>query len=167
MGEITNIRKVKEGDASILAYIQTESWKSAFINILSKEDLEKYTNIDRATDMYEKLLNKKIGNGFILSVDDIPHCIAYWDKVREEQMEEYAEIICIHSLSKNWGKGYGTKMMEHILSEIKSAGFNNVVLWVFKENKRACKFYEKNGFVLTNKSKKFCDAVEVMHLKRL
>lgn len=66
--------------------------------------------------MYEKLLNKKIGNGFILSVDDTPHCIAYWDKAREEQMEEYAEIICIHSLSKNWGKGYCTKMMEHILS---------------------------------------------------
>lgn len=167
MGEITNILKVKEGDASILAYIQTESWKSAFINILSKEDLEKYTNIDRATDMYEKILNKKIGNGFILSVDDTPHCIAYWDKAREEQMEEYAEIICIHSLSKNWNKGYGTKMMEHILSEIKSSGFNNVVLWVFKENKRACKFYEKNGFVLTSKSKKFCDAVEVMYLKRL
>ena len=143
MGEINNIRKVKEGDASILAYIQTESWKSAFINILSKEDLEKYTNIDRATDMYEKLLNKKIGNGFILSVDNIPHCITYWDKARDEQMEEYAEIICIHSLSKNWGKVYGTKMMEHILSEIKIAGFNEVVLWVFKDNKRACKFYEK------------------------
>lgn len=58
-------------------------------------------------------------------------------------------------------------MMEHILSEIKSSGFNNVALWVFKENERACKFYENNGFVLTNKSKKFCDAVEVMYCKKL
>ena len=95
MGETTNIRKVKDGDASVLAYIQTESWKSAFINILSKEDLEKYTNIDRATDMYEKLLNKNIGNGFILSIDDIPHCIAYWDKAREEQMDDLLNNINI------------------------------------------------------------------------
>ncbi|MGL5711537.1 MAG: GNAT family N-acetyltransferase [Paraclostridium sp.] len=167
MGEVTNICKVKDGDASVLAYIQTESWKSAFINILSKEDLAKYTNIDRATDMYENLLNKNIGNGFILSIDDKPHCIAYWDKAREEQMEEYAEIICIHSLSENWGKGYGTKMMEHILSEIKGAGFNNVMLWVFKDNKRACNFYESNGFISTNKYKKFRDVVEIMYLKKL
>jgi GNAT superfamily N-acetyltransferase len=167
MGDTTNIRKVKNGDADTLAYIQTQSWKSAFSNILSKEDLEKYTNIDRATEMYKKILSKNIGNGFILSINDIPHCIAYWDKAREEQMEEYAEIICIHSLPENWGRGYGTKMMEYILGEIKGSGFHKVVLWVFKENKRACRFYENHGFISTDKSKKFCDALEVMYCKKL
>ena len=167
MGNTTSIRRVKSEDANTLAYIQTESWKSAFCNIISKEDLEKYTNIDTAIDMYKKILSKNIGNGFILSIDDIPHCIAYWDNAREEQIKEDAEIICIHSLSENWGKGYGTRMMEYILSEIKGAGFNNVVLWVFKENKRACSFYENHGFILTDKTKKFCDAVEVMYCKKL
>ncbi|MGL4912170.1 MAG: GNAT family N-acetyltransferase [Romboutsia sp.] len=167
MMDITNIRKVKIGDADILAYIQTESWKSAFSKILSKEDLNKYTNIDRATDMYNGLLSKNIGNGYILSINDIPHCIAYWDKARDDEIKEYAEIICIHSLPENWGKGYGTSMMEYILKEIKDAGFNNVVLWVFKENKRACRFYESHGFILTDKSKKFCDALEVMYCREL
>lgn len=162
-----DIRKVKDGDADVLAYIQTESWKSAFVNILSNEDLDKYTSIRMATDMYTQLINENIGNGFILSVDDKPHCIAYWDKARENQMEGCAELICIHSLSGNWGRGYGAKMMDHILSEIKYAGFDNVFLWVFKENKRACSFYEKHGFVLTDNSKIFCDAEEVMYCKKL
>ena len=167
MVENINIREVKSGDENILAYIQTESWKNAFNTILSKEDLEKYTNIDKAIEMYTKLLRDDIGNGYILSINDVPHCIAYWDKVRDDEMKGYSELICIHSLCENWGKGYGSMMMEYILRKIKTAGFNKVMLWVFEENTSARKSYEKHGFILTEKSKKFCDAIEVMYCRDL
>lgn len=164
---VINIRKVEVGDANTLAFIQTESWKSAFNTILSKDDLDRYTDLNRAITIYNKLLNEKIGNGLILTIDLNPHCIAYWDKTRDEEMDGYSEIICIHSLGANWGKGYGTAMMNHILSDIKKAGFSKVMLWVFKENDRARKFYENHGFVLTEKSKQFCNAIEVMYCKDL
>ena len=167
MGKVINIRKVDAGDANTLAYIQTESWKSAFNRILSKEDLDKYTDVNRAMELYNMLLSENIGNGFILTIDEKPHCIAYWDKTRDDEMEGYSEIICIHSLCDNWGKGYGTVMMNYILRDIKNAGFSKVMLWVFKENNRARKFYENQGFVLTEKSKKFCNAIEVMYCKDL
>lgn len=167
MDKVINIRKVKVGDANTLAFIQTESWKSAFNRILSKEDLDKYTDVNRAITLYSKLLNDNIGNGFILTINENPHCIAYWDKTRDDEMEGNAEIICIHSLCDNWGKGYGTEMMNHILSDIKNSGFSKVMLWVFKENHRARKFYEKHGFVLTEKSKEFSNAIEVMYCKDL
>lgn len=167
MDKVINIRKVKVDDANTLAFIQTESWKSAFNRILSKEDLDRYTDVNRAITLYSKLLNENIGNGFILTIDENTHCIAYWDKTRNDEMEGYSEIICIHSLCDNWGKGYGTEMMNHILSDIKNSGFNKVMLWVFKENHRARKFYEKHGFVLTEKSKNFSNAIEVMYCKDL
>ncbi len=63
------IRKVKQGDASDLAYIQTESWKAAFANILEAEILTKCTNIERATAMYQRLLDENKGNGYLLTVD--------------------------------------------------------------------------------------------------
>ena len=47
-----SIRKVQQGDANALAYIQTESWKAAFAGILDAETLAKCTNIDRAAAMY-------------------------------------------------------------------------------------------------------------------
>lgn len=167
MRDTTHIRRVKKDDAEALAYIQTESWKSAFNKILSKEDLDKCTNIDKAMEMYSMILSKNIGNGYILSVNGNAHCMAYWDKTREEEMEGYAEIICIHSLANNWGKGYGTMLMEYMLEEIELAGFNKVMLWVFEENNRARSFYEKHGFILTEKSKEFCGAYEVMYIKEM
>lgn len=167
MHKTINIRKVKMGDTNTLALIQTESWKNAFKEILSKEDLEKYTDINSVINLYNKLLKENIGNGFILSINGTPHCMAYWDKSRDEEMKGYAEIICIHSLCNNWGKGYGTEMMNYILKDIKNSGFNKVMLWVFKENHRARKFYEKHGFILTEKTQKFSDATEVMYYKTL
>ncbi len=125
MDKTINIRRVKIDDANTLALIQTESWKSAFKEILSKEDLEKYTDINSAINLYNKLLKENIANGFILTINEIPHCMAYWDKSRDEEMKGYAEIICIHSLCNNWRKGYGTEMMNYILKDIKNSGFIN------------------------------------------
>ena len=159
------IRKVKIGDEKTLAYIQTESWRKAFADIISKEDMEKYADINKAEEMYRYLLKSGVGNGSILLIDDNPHCIAYWDKTREEDMDGYAELICIHSLEDNWGKGYGSMMMEHILKDISAVGFEKVMLWVFEENTRARRFYEKYGFVKTNKTKMFGNSVEVMYIR--
>lgn len=167
MKDNIKIDKVKIGDENILAHIQTASWKEAFAKIISEEDMKKYADINRAREMYSILLSKNIGNGFILSIDDTPHCIAYFDKSRDDEFKDYAEIICIHSLASNWGKGYGSIMMERILKDIRQAGFNKVMLWVFEENNRARKFYEKHGFRLSDKTKKFCDAIEVMYHKEL
>ena len=167
MEKIINIRKVEISDVNTLAYIQTESWKSAFNTILSKEDLDKYTDINKAIELYDILLNENIANGFILMIDEKPHCIAYWDKARDEKIEGYAELICIHSLCNNWSRGYGKKMMDFILKDIKNSGFNKVMLWVFEENIRARKFYEKNGFTLTDKTQKFDKYTEVMYCKEL
>lgn len=161
------IRKVQIGDEKILAYIQTESWKKAFADIISKEDMKKYADINKAEEMYGYLLKSGVGNGSILLIDDNPHCIAYWDKTREEDMDGYAELTCIHSLEDNWGKGYGSLMMDHVLKEIKEAGYENVMLWVFEENLRARRFYEKHGFIKSDNKKMFEDSVEVMYSRKL
>lgn len=77
MEKAIDIRKVEVCDVNTLAYIQTESWESAFNEILSKEDLDKHTDINKAIDLYDMLLNKNIANGFILTIDGNPHCMAY------------------------------------------------------------------------------------------
>lgn len=60
------IRKVRNGDERSLAFVQAESWKAAFKNILSQETLDKCANFNRSITMYRKLLDEKQGNGYIL-----------------------------------------------------------------------------------------------------
>lgn len=162
-----SIRKAKKGDESILAYIQTESWKAAFRGILSDEELERCTEISRATKMYQKLLDNNIGSGYILEVNGKPHCIAYWDKARDTKLSDYAELICIHSLPNNWRQGFGTKMIEQVINDVRDARYKKIMLWVFKDNIRARNFYEANGFVTFEKKKENMIPIEIMYEKNL
>lgn len=164
---VVTIRRVRPGDEDALAYIQTTSWKSAFRHIVKPELLEEVTQMERAKQMYRSLIEAQKGNGYILELNGIPHCIAYWDHSRTEEMNGAAELICIHSLPDNWHKGYGSLMMNRILSDIRAAGFRTVFLWVFKENKNAICFYRKHGFHANGKSQTAFGAMEVMYERRI
>lgn len=161
------IERVKPGDEEILAYIQTESWKAGFKDILSAEILQKCTQLDRSTAMYRRLLEEKRGNGYLLSVEGNPHCIAWWDSTREMDMPGYAELICIHSLESKWRKGYGSRMMDTVLQDMIKSGYSKVMLWVFEDNIRARRFYEKHGFLFKGKTKPAFDTKEICYEKEL
>ena len=117
--------------------------------------------------LMQRLLDENKGNGYLLSVDGTPHCIAYWDTARDAELTGKAELICIHSLPENWHKGYGRQMMNRVLKDIKENGYSEVFLWVFRENYRARAFYEANGFALTDTSKPAFDTEEVLYSKRI
>ena len=161
------IERVKLGDEATLAFIQTESWKAGFKDILSADVLQRCTQIDKATAMYRRLLKQNIGNGYLLRVNGNPHCIAWWDASREKDMPDYAELICIHSLQNQWRKGYGSKMMDAVLHDIVAAGYSKVMLWVFEDNARARRFYEAHGFTTSGKVKPNIEPKEICYEKNL
>lgn len=164
---MVNIRKVQHGDENNLAYIKTESWKEAFKDIVPADLLSKCTGIERATAMYKRLLDENKGNGYILELDGKPHCIAWWDASREKDMPGYAELICIHSLKDNWHKGYGSMMMDRVLGDVKAAGYSKIMLWVFDNNVRAIRFYEKHGFTSSGRKQPAFGAVEEMYVREI
>lgn len=100
-------------------------------------------------------------------VDNQPHCIAAWGKNRFDLGDTVGELICIHSLQNNWAKGYGSAMMEYVLTQLRQENYGSVILWVFEENTRARKFYEKHGFELTEQKKLANGIKELMYRKSL
>ena len=161
------IRKVTYGDEKALAYVQTESWKAAFKGLIPDEVLVRSTDLNKATAMYQRLLELGKGNGYILEIDGKPHCIAWWDAARDEDMQGAAELICIHSLKENWGKGYGHLMMERILADVRKAGYPTIMLWVFDSNARAIRFYKAHGFAATGRKQPAFGALEERYIKNL
>ena len=161
------IRKAIPGDEQVLAYIQTESWKAAFAGILSPEELVRCTDLQNAEQMYRNILLSEFCDIAIEFVDGNPHCIAAWSKNRCDLGDTVAELICIHSLQNNWAKGYGSAMMEYVLAQLQQTQYESVILWVFENNTRARKFYEKHGFELTEQKKLANGIAELMYRKML
>ncbi len=161
------IRNAQQGDEKIFAYIQTESWKQAFKNILSEDVLTKHTELSSVEAMYKRDISNPAMCLKLQIVDGKPHCISAWGRNREDSNSINAELICIHSLPDKRRQGLGTIMMEATLKDIENAGYSEVVLWCFEENTVARKFYEKIGFVRIGKIKNTFGAKEVRYILNL
>ena len=161
------ITRAEVGDEATLAYIQTESWKAGFCGILPAMELERRTQIQQVTAMYRRVLEQNYANVYILRVEGKPHCIACWASTRAADMPGYAELICIHSLSNQWRMGYGSKMMDYVLEDMRAAGYEKVMLWVFADNVRARRFYEANGLCTYGKVKPDSEPVEICYEKNI
>jgi GNAT superfamily N-acetyltransferase len=161
------IRNVRPGDEDSLAYVQTESWKAAFREIVPADILAECTALESTAAIYRRILDEGFGNGYLMELDGKPHCIAWWSVARDANMAGYAELICLHSLQENWHKGYGRAMMERVLADVKKAGYEKLVLWVFENNTRAIQFYKSFGFEPSGRRRPALGAVEEMCSKPL
>ena len=85
--------------------------------------------------------------------------------IKRINTEDPVELVALHSLPESWGTGLGHAMLAEALSRI---GDRPVYLWVFQENHRARRFYEKHGFYWdgTQRISEFDGAVEIRYFKK-
>ena len=128
------IRNATAGDMKLLGHIMAVSFRSAFCEFVSQQTLDACAQEDNCTKLLEDVFRQ--GNMHFLIGEDSGMLV--W-----QPAEDGAEIVAIHSLPESWGSGLGSALLATALEEI---GDRPVYLWAFKENKRARRFYEKNGF---------------------
>ena len=128
------VRKAEQKDMQLLGRIMAVSFRSAFSAFISQQLLDACAQEDNCAALLENVFRAGEMN-FLIGEES---GLLIWQRT-----EEGAEIVALHSLPESWGSGLGKAMLAAALEEI---GDRPVYLWAFKENKRARRFYEKNGF---------------------
>lgn len=132
---------VPDDDRLAISRIYEESWKFAYKNIVPQSYLDSIPTgrwafcID-IDDMYNIVI---IENGEYIGT-------ASFCKSRFSELEDFGEIVSVYLLPQYIGNGYGRKLIEYAVGELKSLGYRDIFLWVLEENSRARAFYEKVGF---------------------
>ena len=141
------IRKVVQtDDFDAISRIYALSWKAAYKNIVPQDYLDALSE----TRLSERLRNNHSGsfvmihNGEYIGTSSV--CAA-----RDEKISGWGEIISIYLLPEYYGKGFGKPLLENSISALSEMGYDKIYLWTLEENARARKFYEKNGFILSDK----------------
>lgn len=158
--ELTADGKIAE-NAEILANILISAWRSGFQGILPDSVIEKYTQVSGVTAMFSQLLASGSGTMYLATLDGKPMGLLYW---LEEQGD--ARIEALLSIPESWGKGVGAALMERALADIKAAGYSVIHVWPFADNRRARRFYEKQGFHPSGQTR-MGDTVEAEYLRHL
>lgn len=153
---MTLVRKAKYEDMALAASIMVTSFRTAFADVVSQETMDACANPDNCRAMLEHIYQE--GNMHFLMGND--KGFLCW-----QETGDGAEIVAIHSFPESWGTGLGHAMLTEALAQI---GDRTVILWAFKENIRARRFYEKHGFRWDGNERvsEFDGAMEVRYVRK-
>ena len=142
--------------AKELSNIMIAAWRSGFRHILPDSVIEKYTQFEPCTNMFQQILASGIGTMYLAQLKGQSVGLLYWLPEGET-----ARIEALLTVPTVWGKGIASALMEQALAD--TAGFQAVTVWPFAENRRARRFYEKQGFSPTGNSR-MGDAEEIEYI---
>ena len=136
----------EQDDRFAISKVYEESWKYAYRGIVPQDYLASIPEGQWASNI-EQADRKNL----VMIEDDRIIATSSFGKSRMEEMNGFGEIISLYFLPEYMGKGYGRLLLQEVVSELKKMGFDKVFLWVLDENRNARHFYEKCGFVKTER----------------
>jgi ribosomal protein S18 acetylase RimI-like enzyme len=57
-----------------------------------------------------------------------------------------AELVALYVEPDRWSRGAGSALMDAALARLRDLPYDEVILWTFKENDSAIRFYERHGW---------------------
>lgn len=149
------IRQAIVTDAHDFAFVICESWKEAYKNIIPPDVLERNTNLSKREKTFASRMESETDKYYIAYDGELPCGVCVTSPSRDEDKKGWGEIVAIYTLPEYWGKSVGKPMMATALDGLREQGFTRFLLWVFEENPRARRFYEKCGFCADGVVKEF------------
>ena len=137
------IRRRERKDCEAIAKLITVCWNDTYRGLVSDEFLDGlYKNEeDRIKNSYEKF-DENDNHQFVLEVDGK---VVGWMNIGDsDEGSEYGEIHAIYILNEYKGFGYGRKLVEEGIKEIKSMGFKQMIIGCLDGNK-SNEFYKHIG----------------------
>lgn len=64
----------------------------------------------------------------------------------KDLLERTGELKLLFVAPGEFGSGIGKALHDHAVQDLRSRGFEPIVLWTLEENVRAQRFYERNGW---------------------
>ena len=138
------IRKITPEDSrNEISNIYEQSWRAAYAGIVPQDYLDSIPS--------GRWASKVDSPGWITLVCEIDGKIVGTSSVCKSRFKEYpddGEIISLYFLPEYMHKGFGKFLLAGAVREL--SGYDEIFLWVLEENASARRFYESQGFVLTD-----------------
>ena len=139
------IRKKQREDCSAVAHVVTVAWNETYKGIVPGEFLNHlYLNEkERATNSYNKF-NEKDNHQYILEVDN--KVVGFVNVGSSDETDYYncGEIYAVYIINGYKGNGYGKKLIETGIAELKQMGYDKMIIGCLVGNP-SNKFYEHIG----------------------
>lgn len=148
------LRKVERTDIIELQKIGKSTFAETFVDDCDPADMEKYLEEKHNLDLLKTELENPESQFFFAEIEG--EVIAYlkinWGKAQtESKLENALEVERLYVLAAFQRMQAGQVLMNKALRIATEANFDWLWLGVWEHNKKAIRFYKKNGFVIFDK----------------
>jgi ribosomal protein S18 acetylase RimI-like enzyme len=149
-----NLRKAVPDDASAIARVHVDSWRSAYRDLVPDERLARLDYAHGAERFRGSIM---AGSEYIYIAEKDADVIGFFALGRcrdsDADHETTGEIYALYLVSEYWRSGIGESMYQEAERILKTHTYIQAVAWVFAGNERARCFYEAMGFTIDGVTK--------------
>lgn len=129
------IRRKEIKDCGQIAHVVTVSWNETYSGIVSNDFLEtlKKNEPERVQNSISKF-DENDNHQFVLEIGNKVVGFINVGPSEEKEYDKCGEIYAIYIMNDYKGKGYGKKLFEAGKNELKSMGFDKMIIGCLKEN---------------------------------
>jgi ribosomal protein S18 acetylase RimI-like enzyme len=144
------IRIATIDDARILSELGARTFYDTFRPYNSEADMQTYiTKSYSEAQIESNLQDQQIHYALLFDDNEAVGYVKLLLNASNEKLKESCiELEKIYVLQTNHGNGAGKLLMDYAITFAKDHQYRILFLGVWEENKRAVRFYEKNGFVV-------------------
>lgn len=140
---MTLIRTATPADASAIARVQVETWRSSYRGIVSDEFLNAFSQRDR-TSRWSDVLHQSEQITFVVKIAGQVVGFAKGGPGRDQRTDFQSELYALYVLPRWHRKGIGRKLVANIARWLLDSGFNSMLVWTLADNPHRG-FYESLG----------------------
>jgi ribosomal protein S18 acetylase RimI-like enzyme len=145
-----SIQKISLNEVEALQAISRLTFYETFADVNTKENMSSYLENDLSLERLSEEMNNPNSEFFFATLENevIGYLKINLESAHTEQKTANSlEIERIYVIKEFLGKNIGQLLLEYAFQIGREKGNENVWLGVWEENKRAIRFYQKNGFV--------------------
>ena len=137
-----NVRKAHAEDAEGIARVHVDAWRDTYRSIVPDKALADLSYDIAKRNWENGISDSKNRTSVFVAQDRIGHIAGFaaCGAVRGREREYEGELYAIYLDKGVRGKGLGKRLLIPVVQDLKTRGFDSMIVWVFEENpnKRFC-----------------------------
>lgn len=139
------IRLLEKRDIGTVCNIVNDAWKTVYTGYVNEKLLNDQGCLDRASSMEKDFLSGRLSN-FIYEYKEQPVALLSIGETKDEDKLGAFELWRIYIQDNYRDQGIGRQLIKFSEEEAVRQGFDEILIWAFKENTHAITFYKKHGY---------------------
>ena len=160
-----DVRLATLADARGIAETHVRGWQQAYRDILPAPFLDSLS-VERREAQWLEILAQDDRTGVANWVAERDGAIVGFASVgpaRDEDTPGAGELYALYVLAEEWGTGTGPRLHSMAIEHLRARPCAEATLWVLRDNARARRFYEREGWVADGTTKDDDRGTFVLH----